>query len=264
MVAAARSLLFVPGNRPDRFAKAAASGADVVVLDLEDAVAAAEKPGARTQVDGWLARGRRCVVRINAAGTEWFDDDVAMVRAHRCVVMLPKSEDPHVVRELAARSPVVPLLETATGVLRAREVCATQGVVRPAFGSLDLAAELAVDPADRLALMHARSAVVLTSASAGLPGPVDGVSTAIRDPDAVRADAEHSAALGFTGKLCIHPGQLASVHAAFDPSPEQVRWARTVLAAADGGVTALDGRMVDKPVLDRARGLLARERIGRS
>jgi citrate lyase subunit beta/citryl-CoA lyase len=185
-----------------------------------------------------------------------------MVREHRCAVMLPKAEDPQIIAELAARlhpdSSILPLLETATGVLDAGKICAAPGVVRGVFGSLDLAAQLRVDPADRQALLHARSAVVLAAASAGLPGPVDGVSTAIRDRDVVRVDAEHGAALGFTGKLCIHPDQVAPVHAVFTPSAEQLRWAGAVLAASRGAVTVLDGRMVDKPVVDRARRLLAR------
>jgi citrate lyase subunit beta/citryl-CoA lyase len=263
----ARTLLFVPGHRPDRFTKAAAVGADAVVLDLEDAVAPGHKDTARSHVARYLdgaGAGQYLVVRINAAGTPWHDADVAMLRGRGAALMLPKADDPHLLARLVDRLgpglPVVPLMETATGILHAAAVCAVPGVVRAAFGSLDLAAQLDIDPADHDALLPARGAVVLACAAARLPGPLDGVTTAVADDDAARADAAYGRRLGFTGKLCIHPRQVAVVAPVFTPTAAQRDWARAVLdaiRATDGSVAVLDGRMVDAPVVARAHRLLA-------
>ncbi len=253
MIADARSFLFVPGDRPDRFAKAEAAGADVVVLDLEDAVAPSAKEAARDHVVAWLAAGHAAVVRVNAAGTPWHADDVAAAGA-ATAVMVPKAERPE---DLDVHPSVLPLVETARGIAAAAELCAAPGVVRPVFGSIDFAADIGVDPLSRTALLHARSTLVLAAAVAGCAPPVDGVTTALSDVDAVRADTRHAAELGCTGKLCVHPGQVPVVHEAFRPSAEEVAWARSVLAAGDG-VTAVDGRMVDRPVLLRARRILDR------
>ncbi|MFD7292407.1 HpcH/HpaI aldolase/citrate lyase family protein [Streptomyces sp. NPDC059897] len=260
VIAAARTLLFVPGDRPDRYAKAHASGADLVIIDLEDAVAPAGKDEARTHVAAWLAAGHRPVVRINAPGTPWAEADLAVAAEHGCPVMVPKSADPAALSELAARTagrcPLIALIETARGVLRAHEVAEAASVVRLAFGNVDLAADLGVAHDDHLALTHARSQVVLASAAVGLCPPLDGVTTAVRDTDALTADVTHGRRLGFAGKLCVHPAQLAPVAAGFAPSESELAWARSVLAAGDA-VTTVDGQMVDKPVLDRARRLLA-------
>ena len=253
MIADARSFLFVPGDRPDRFAKAAAAGADVVVLDLEDAVAPAAKDAAREHVVAWLADGHTAVVRINAAGTPWHAADLAAVR-DAAAVMVPKAERPE---DLDGLSSALPLVETARGVTAATELCAVPTVVRPVFGSIDLAADLGVDPLSRTALLHARSALVLAASAAGCAPPVDGVTTALSDVDAVRDDTRHAVELGFTGKLCVHPRQVPVVHEAFRPSEEELAWARSVLAAGDG-VSVVDGRMVDRPVLLRAERLLSR------
>ncbi|XUL94023.1 HpcH/HpaI aldolase/citrate lyase family protein [Streptomyces galilaeus] len=181
--------------------------------------------------------------------------------------MLPKAERPYQISDLLARLPpgsaVVPLLETAAGVLDARAVCAVPGVIRAGFGSVDLAAELGVDPDDPTALAYTRSHLVLASAAAGVAPPLDGVTTALDDERALVADAERAAALGFTGKLCVHPRQVPPVNAAFTPSDEEREQARAIVRAsadraADGAVTVVDGRMVDRPVLERARRLLNR------
>jgi citrate lyase subunit beta / citryl-CoA lyase len=133
-IAAARTFLFVPGDRPDRFTKAVASGADAVVLDLEDAVAPTAKPGARDHVARWLAQGHQAVVRINAEGTPWHAADVALIRAHPGAVpalMTPKAEDAErltaLARALPAGTGIIPLIESAAGVLRAAAVCAVPG-----------------------------------------------------------------------------------------------------------------------------------------
>jgi citrate lyase subunit beta / citryl-CoA lyase len=260
-VAAARSLLFVPGDRPDRFAKAEASDADGAILDLEDAVAAANKDAARAHVAAWLAAGRSGTVRINAAGTPWFADDLAAIGAGDGTVMLPKASVEGVsavVAALGERTRVVVLLETAAGILNAAAICRAPNVIRAAFGSIDLSTEMGVDPDDREALLHARSSVVLASAAGGIAAPLDGVTTDVSDADVARADAVYAARLGFAGKLCIHPIQVVVVNAAFDPSDNEITWAREVVAAEGSGAAKVGGHMVDAPVLERARRIIAR------
>jgi len=257
----ARSLLFVPGSRPDRFAKAGGSGADLVVVDLEDAVAPADKAEAREHAGAWLA-GHAWGVRINPPGTEWFAEDLRTVARHRCVVMVPKAESPHqladICRGLAPGSVVVALVETAAGVLRAADVAAVDGVGRLAFGNFDLAAQLGVSPDDRAAMATARGTLVLASAAAGIAPPFDGVTGDVQDVAGLREDLRASVALGFTGKLCIHPRQVLPVHDVLAPTAEDLAWAAEVVAGADdGGVAVVGGQMVDKPVVDRARRLLA-------
>ncbi|HKS46474.1 MAG TPA: CoA ester lyase [Amycolatopsis sp.] len=258
-LAAARTLLFVPGHRPDRFAKAMAAGADGVVLDLEDAVGPDDKPAARAAVAEWLAQhGTDVLVRINAPGTPWFDEDLELVAKHGCAAMIPKAEDRGTLEGLELPL-VIPLVETAAGVLKAAEICAARGVVRAAFGSVDLAGQLGVAPDDHLALTHARSALVLASASAGVASPLDGVTTNLSDLEVLREDMRMARRLGYTGKLCIHPRQVEPLHALLAPTPEELAWAEEVIAAGgDGAATAVAGHMVDKPVLERARRLLER------
>jgi citrate lyase subunit beta/citryl-CoA lyase len=261
----ARSLLFVPGDRPERFRKAAGSGADLVVIDLEDAVAPDAKELARQHARDYVAAGHQATVRINAVGTPWYDDDVAALAGTHAVLMLPKAAPgPELQALCRAGNPVVALVETAEGILDARGTAATTGVRRLAFGSFDLAAELGIDPLDDQALLLARTALVLASAAGGLPGPVDGVRAAVDDEGGLRAEATAARRLGFTGKLCIHPRQVPTVLTAFAPTADEVAWARRILSAADGGpaVAAVDGAMVDKPVLDRARRVLEQEQSG--
>lgn len=262
-VAAARAFLFVPGVRPDRFARAAGSGGHPV-LDLEDAVAPAEKAAAREAVGTWLRDGNVAAVRVNARGTEWFEDDVRAVASHASAVVLPKTdcaEDVAAVHRAAGREvPVMPLIETPQGVLRAAEIAGARGVVRLALGHLDLAVTLGVDPRSQDALLLTRSTLVLASAAAGLPGPVDGVTPEVRDTTRVREDTAHARELGLTARLCIHPDQVVLVDEGLRPAPEEIAWALSVLGAiGDGGdaVAVVDGRMVDAPVVARARRVLA-------
>ncbi|WP_404800128.1 HpcH/HpaI aldolase/citrate lyase family protein [Amycolatopsis eburnea] len=251
----ASTFLFVPGDRRDRFGKAAASGADVVVLDLEDAVAPGDKDAAREDARGWLAAGGRGVVRINAAGTKWFEADAELVRAAQAPVMLPKTEQPAVLAELTGL-PVIALVETALGVENARAFAAAPGVARLAFGSVDLAAQLGVAHDDRAAMDPARSRLVLASAAAGLPAPIDGVTTRLDDLARAGEDARRARRLGFGGKLCVHPRQVEPVRTAFAPTTSELAWARRIVKTAGLSAAAIDGQLVDKPVVDRARRLL--------
>lgn len=258
----ARSYLFVPGDRPQRFAKAMASGADAVIVDLEDAVAPAAKASARAEVAAWLQAGNGPIVlRINGADTPWFADDLR-VAGERGVaaVMLAKCEGADALARVRAAAPeaaLLPLVETAAGIDRLREIAHAPGVQRLAFGAIDLALDLGVT--DETALAPLRLQLVLASRLAQLAPPIDGVCAAIDDAQALAADTERARRLGFGAKLAIHPRQVPVIHAALAPSAEEIAWAERVLAAADaaqGAAVAVDGKMVDKPVVERARLLL--------
>lgn len=262
--AVARSWLFVPGNRPERFAKAMASGADAVILDLEDAVAPADKVSAREAVAAWLSPDRPVYLRINAADTEWFADDLDLV-GHPGVagVVLPKAEAADVLAQVAVRlapaAVLLPLVETGFGVARAETLAAQPRVLRLMFGTIDFQLDMGIDgEGEELAFF--RSKLVLASRLAGVQPPVDGVTTAIRDLDRLQADTQRARRMGFGGKLCIHPDQIATVNRAFAPNEQELAWAHKVVeaaGAADGAAVAVDGKMVDRPVLLRAQRMIA-------
>lgn len=257
----AATLLFVPADRPERFAKADGAGADLVILDLEDAVAPENKDTARENAAAWAA-DHACAVRINAADTPWYADDVAALAPTSATIVVPKAQDPVRLSALAAAlgpdAAIIALVETARGVLEAPRLAGVTGVIRLALGSFDLAAELDVDPSDREALLSTRGALVLASAATGLPGPIDGVTAVLDDPATLTDDAGYARRLGYAGKLCIHPQQLRPVAAALCPGADEIAWANRIVESAAAGVAAVDGKMVDKPVVDRARRILAR------
>ena len=260
-----RAYLFVPADRPERFAKARASGADAVIVDLEDAVAPDAKARARDALALALDASAPLVVRINAAGTPWFEDDLELCR-HPGVaaVMLPKAEGIDALCTVVETTyhDVLPIIESARGLHEMENIARVPGVIRLAFGSVDLALDLGIDCAPdgaEIELLAFRSQLVLASRLAGLVAPVDGVSTAIDELQRLHADTERSRRLGFGAKLCIHPKQLASVQAVFTPPPERIDWARRVckaFASAGGAAVAVDGQMVDLPVVQRARAVL--------
>lgn len=261
---AARSWLFVPGDRPERFDKAAASEADTVILDLEDGVAPEAKAAARRNVAAWLGEpGRHAWVRIAAASTtEWAEDLEALAPPPDGLlgIMLAKCEHPGEVAATIARlpMPVVALVETAAGIESAAEIAHASGVVALALGVADLGRELGLG-ADPLAWAYPRSRLVVASRAAGLGAPIDGPTMRLDDPATVTADAGRAREFGFGGKLCIHPRQAVAVNAALAPSDEEVAWARIVVGAASGaggGAVRVDGEMVDRPRLERARAIL--------
>jgi citrate lyase subunit beta / citryl-CoA lyase len=249
--------LFVPGDRPERFARAVAS-ADLAILDLEDAVAAGAKDAAERAVLDALRTGTRAVVRICAVTDERAAGQIeSLCGSGVLAVMVPKAEEPAQLRAVADRTgvPVIALVESARGVQAAAELAVTPGVARLALGLLDLAADLFVAN-DSPMLDAARAAVVLAGRAAGLPAPWDSPAPQITDLEAVRAAASRSRAWGFGGRLCIHPAQVPLVRAAFRPSDVEVDWAHRVLAAGESAAQ-VDGVMVDRPVLLRARQILA-------
>jgi citrate lyase subunit beta / citryl-CoA lyase len=262
-VGEARSLLFVPGDRPERFAKAVGSGAGLVVLDLEDAVGLERRQAARASVRAALCEDPGLAVRINAAASPEQPADLEALAGIRCAVMLAKAcsyaEIDSVAAVLAPGSVVIALVETASGVLAAAALAGHPSVARLAFGSLDLATELGVSPDDPDALLPCRGALVLASAAAGIAGPVDGVTAAVDDEDRLRADVGYARSLGFTGRLCIHPRQVPVTEEVLAPTNAELAWAERIIAAVErssGDVLLVDGAMVDKPVVDRARRIL--------
>ena len=284
-----RSMLFVPGDRPERFAKAAASGADAVILDLEDAVVPERRPYARTEIVQWLASAERRVpvwVRINAVESgDALPDLAAIIDGRPDGIVLPKARDgadvhrvDHWLEVLEARVGrahgsigLLPLItESAGALLKAASFSALPSrVVGLTWGAEDLAADVgalgnkASDGEFELTYAMARSFCLLAAASAGVPA-FDTVDTEIKDAGAVERRARNSRRQGFVGKLAIHPAQIAPIHAAFSPTDDELRWAERVLAAfaaAPGvGAVAFEGGMLDKPHIRQAERILAAAR----
>jgi citrate lyase beta subunit len=267
-LAAARSFLFAPGHDERKLRKALASGADVVVVDLEDAVSVERKDAAREVVRSVLADDASLglvAIRVNGAHTAFFAADVELADELRPdVLVLPKAT-PEAVDALGADGPpVVAIVETADGLRHAYEVASLPRVEALVVGTVDLGVELRLEQrVDGLEILFARSKVVLDSAAARIRAPIDRVWTDVRDGDGLEADTEFARSLGFRGKACIHPDQVEIVNRVFTPSDEELLQARRVVeayeqAVGEGeGVTALDGEMIDLPVVERARQVLA-------
>nr|MDP2190279.1 CoA ester lyase [Rhodoferax sp.] len=278
-LALARSFLFVPANRPERYAKALASGAGAVIIDLEDAVPPDAKVSARQQLavgfESLTAGERsRVLVRINASSTYWHEDDLQLMeqlaRLELAGVVLPKVESAAEISQAAASvgkaCAVLPMLESAAGLAALDALAGSPQVLRLVFGNLDFQADLGMAcDADEVELQPVRLALVLASRRAGLVAPVDGVTPGTGDMVQVQADAGRSRRGGFGAKLCVHPAQVAVVNSALGPTAAELEWARRVVENsldAGGGVFSLDGRMVDAPVLRLAERTLALQAAG--
>lgn len=274
----ARSFLFVPATRPERVAKALASGADAVIVDLEDAVAATDKERARLALLPILqtlapAQRSRLLVRMNGAASPWHAADIAALaewaRHGLGGVVVAKAETVAGLAEVAAATgpacALLPLIESVAGLDAVDALAASAQVLRLVFGHLDFQVDagLACGP-DEAELLSVRLSLVLASRRAKLPAPVDGVSPDLQDSSQLVADGARARRSGFGAKLCIHPLQVSVVNAAFAPSAIELDWARRVVegfANAGGGVFSLDGKMVDAPVLLLAERTLARAAI---
>ncbi|WP_434514723.1 CoA ester lyase [Dechloromonas sp. ARDL1] len=268
-----QTLLFVPADRPERYAKALVSGADAIIIDLEDAVATAAKDKARHMLADWLAtQPAKCVlVRINAIDTPWFASDLELCRAPAVAgIVLPKVENAQALADIGefAGKPLMPIIESAAGLAALNALAGSPHVARLLFGKLDLAIDLGLDyppppgedPEENV-FLFARSQLVLASRNASLAPPVDGVYTPLDDPDGLIRYARRGARLGFAGMLLIHPRQIDPVRSANTPSPAQIDWATRIVAATEsaaGSATTLDGSMVDAPVVTRAQRILQR------
>ena len=257
----ARSWLFVPGNRPERFAKAVASGADAVIIDLEDAVPPGERATARANVAAWVSPEHPVFIRVNGAETEWFRDDVGIAGMPGVAgIVLPKAERAEDIQAIDA--PVLPIIETARGFWNAAELANTKSVQRLMFGSIDFQVDLGIH-GEGEELLYFRSQLVLVSRLAGLPAPVDGITAVFDSPEPVRADTERARRLGFGGKLCIHPKQVATVNECFGPTAAEEAWAARVMEAASsagGAAVSMNGEMIDRPVIARAQAILSYRR----
>jgi citrate lyase beta subunit len=272
-----RSLLFAPGNDERKLEKALASEAHAVVCDLEDAVPPDEKDAARELVHRTLATTRKGadramrMVRINAVGTAYWEDDLrAVEELDLDAVVLPKAT-PESVEALGDDGPpLISIVETAAGLRLAYETARSRRVAALALGAVDLGVELALEPReDGLEILYARSALVVDSAAARIRAPFDVVRLDWHDEARLEAECRLARSLGFGGKLCIHPSQLPVVNRIFGPGAEDVAWARRVLEAYDEGLStgrgavALDGQMIDLPVVERARRVLAESKGAR-
>ena len=257
-----RSLLFVPGSRPDRFEKALAAGASRVIIDLEDAVAPDAKEASRRAVADWLAPERPVMIRINGADTPWFDADLAL-SGHPGVigVVLPKAEDPAVIARVVRSGArmVVPIIETGAGFIGLPAIAGAPSVAALAFGSVDLERDLGMHDPREDELLPFRLQLVTASRFARISPPIDGVTVAIDDAASLRDDAQRARRLGFGGKLCIHPRQVPDVNRALAPSADERVWALRVVEAArraGDGVVTVDGKMIDRPVVLQAEASL--------
>ncbi len=270
---AARSFLFVPANRPERFAKALASGADAVILDLEDSVPLDGKAEARdTLRQAWpQLQQAACavVIRINSPDTEWGQQDLSGLQGLSGLagIMVPKCEGAHNLQRVAqafAGVPSLPIIESALGYLALREIAQAPQVGRLVVGHIDFLADTGMNVGeDQRELDSLRFEVAMCTRLGKLAPAVDGVTVSVDDEALIRADTERALRFGFGAKLCIHPRQVPVVHATLAPTPTQVEWAQRVLAAmqvSNGSAVQLDGKMVDLPVVLQAQRLLERVR----
>jgi citrate lyase subunit beta/citryl-CoA lyase len=261
-----RSLLFVPGGRPDMIVKVPRSSPDAVAVDLEDAVAPDDKDTARATavqaVAALPAAEMLVLIRINAPGTPWYDADVDAVASSAAHgVVLPKLEDPAQVTDLASRigdRVIVAGLETGRGVARARELLDGPSLLAAYFGAEDYIASVGGRrTSSSREVLYARSEVLLAARIAGV-GAIDQTVVNVRDTELFRTDAAEGRDLGYDGKICIHPAQVALAHEVFTPSEEEVAHARKVVEAGRSGVGLVDGEMVDDVHLRMAAATLHR------
>lgn len=267
-VASLRSLLFAPGSDERKLRRALEAGADAVVADLEDSVAPERKDEARHLVAAVLADARpnvAAIVRLNGADTEAFARDVEAVRRLPLeAIVLPKAT-PQSVEALGSDGPpVIAIIETAQGLRLAYETASAPRVAALILGAVDLGLELGLEPRpDGQEVLFARSKLVLDSAAAGIRAPFDLVHVDVRDDEGLEVESRLARSLGFRGKACIHPAQVAIVNRVFSPAEDEVAHARRILDSyeqglAEGrGAVALDGEMIDLPVVARARALIA-------
>ncbi len=261
---APRTALFVPASRPRMIAKAAVSAADLIVLDMEDAVRAEDKADARAALAESLAlfAGRPVAVRINPDDSPYFAADMAAVEAaSAALVLIPKVERVNTIARVAMPGrQVMAMIETPAGVLAAPAIAAADGVVALFIGTNDLAAGLRLPPSSgRAAMGVALQSVVLAARAAGV-WAIDGVFNALSDPQGLAAECAEGRAIGYDGKSLIHPDQIDIANRAFAPGEAELEDARALIAAASGGAERFRDRMVEDLHVEMARATIARAR----
>jgi len=273
-LAIAQAFLFVPGNRPERFEKALASGAPAVIIDLEDAVPMDEKNATRTALRESLPKllenhRQRILIRMNAYGTEWFEEDLKFISQlpTLAAVILPKTESTQQLDQVTQAIPkstwIIPMIETAQGIIHTRAFAAHPKSLRLTLGNIDLQADLGFScDSNESEIFPVRYEIALATRLAEIASPIDGVTTDIENPETLATDTYRAKRLGFGAKLCIHPKQVSGVIQCFRPTPAEVEKAKRIVEAdrqANGGAVKLDGKMVDRPVVLLAKKILQLE-----
>lgn len=264
-----RSLMFTPGTNKERLLKSVSSEADALLWDLEDAVHPDEKAAARAVIKEALDEledkpAKPIFLRVNQYGTEWYTEDVKLAR-HENVngIMLPKAESAQQVQEtwegMGASGELIVLVETAVGIVRLEDIFSNPNVSGVAFGAIDYAvdADLTLTEAG-LEAIYARSRIVTYAKAAGVEGIYDTVFADIHNTESLQKRAVSARALGFNGQMAVHPKQLETIHEVYSPSREDIDWAVKVLHHAEheakgAGVFMLDGKMVDRPIIEKAK-----------
>ena len=278
-----RSVVFVPGNRPNMLERALSFSADVVMVDLEDSVPPAEKVNAREVAREWVPKlhraGRRVMVRVNSLDTGLTRDELAaLIGPDLSGISIAKAEAVWDLRESdrivtalesaagleAGHVKLIPWIENARAVMSALDLArASSRIVAVAFGAEDYTDDMGVQRTDTGEEVRFARSLIAVAARAANVGSLDSPFASFRDAEGLRQDARVARQMGYTGKFAIHPGQIDVINQTFSPSPEEVEYARQVVAAWDGaeaegrGSVALDGRMIDVPVVKRAQNLLA-------
>lgn len=263
-----RSLLFAPGSDERKLRRALQTGADAVIADLEDAVAPARKDEARAlvaRVFGDEGSAAATMVRVNGTDSPHFERDLELVQKLPLqAIVLPKATPESVDALGPDGPPVIAIVETAQGLRLAYETASHPRVEALVLGAVDLGLELGLESRpDGQEVLFARSKLVMDSAAAGIRGPFDIVHVDVRDEEGLEAESRLARSLGFRGKVCIHPAQVDSVNAVFAPGEDELARARRIVESytqgiAEGrGAVALDGEMIDLPVFERARLLIA-------
>lgn len=260
-----RSYLFVPANRVERFEKALQTEADAVIIDLEDAVPVELKTSARGSLIQWLNDHPQytVMVRINAQQTPWFKDDIQLARFNNVsAIVLPKTEsqaDLLPIQDVADLD-IYPLIETAQGFANVRAIAQSPQVKALMFGSIDFQLDLDMQ-AGYPELLYFRNEIVLASRLAQIEAPIDGVTVDFQDLSQLQLETTQAKNLGFAGKLCIHPKQVAVVNQTFSPSEDEISWAKQILHVvnqAQHQAVSLDGKMIDLPIVLKAEKILQR------
>jgi citrate lyase subunit beta/citryl-CoA lyase len=260
----AQTFLFAPGHRPEFFTKALNSSSKAIIIDLEDAVPPEQKTQAREHIrEFWqscsAASRQKLLIRINPIDSPFTNDDVAFLNtlSGELQVVLPKAESFQQLGWLVKNVPhlhiIIPIIESAHGIDRVKEIAAHPLTLRLALGNIDMQADLGlICDALESELLPVRFAITLASRLANIAPPIDGVTTAIHQPDLLVQDTHRAKRLGFGAKLCIHPKQVDIVIGCFLPSTEEIEYAKRVIAAdqsAQGAAVQLDGKMIDRPVV---------------